>query len=148
MIALANCNIFLANKYLIQASWTISAVIYRSRYGNYKHWALCTENGETSIIYEVIGQHGTFQRSALQARPENSTHFLEAIYLGEVANRDFKVFENTVTATEVDNETVEWDCQDYVLEILHNLEEECIIDGDDKTYQKQKRKLRNKRGEY
>jgi hypothetical protein len=84
----------------------------------------------------------------LRTVPENSADVLESIYLGEVADRDFKKFEDIIAATEVDNETVEWDCQDYVLEILDNLEEERVIDGDDKTYKKQKNKLKNKRAEY
>lgn len=84
----------------------------------------------------------------LEVHPENSARFLESVYIGEVQDRDFKEFEKTIKATNVDNGTVEWDCQDYVLEILDNLEEECIMDGDDSVFQKQKRKLKNKRGEY
>lgn len=57
----------------------------------------------------------------------------------------------------MDNETSEWDCQDYVLEILDKLEAECLIvddddDGDDDddegTYKKRKEKLKSMRAEY
>jgi hypothetical protein len=71
---------------------------------------------------------------------------LESIDLGEFANRDLEEFKKAVEATAVDNETVEWDCQDYVLEILDKLGEECIIDEEDRTYKKQRRKLESKRG--
>lgn len=46
----------------------------------------------------------------------------------------------------VDNETVEWDCQDYVLDILDNLEEEFILDCDDEDYRAAREILREKRG--
>jgi hypothetical protein len=84
----------------------------------------------------------------LEVRPENSARFLEAVYIGEVQDQGFKEFEKIIKAANVDNETVEWDCQDYVLEILDTLEEECVLDGDDRVYQKQKEVLKNKRGEY
>jgi hypothetical protein len=64
-----------------------------------------------------------------------------------VADRDIQEFEKIIIATNVQNGTVDWKRQDYVLEILGNLHEGCIIDGDDKSYQK-KKKLQNKRGEY
>lgn len=65
----------------------------------------------------------------LEEDPRKSVDFLESIHLGAVRDRDFREFEKTIKATNVDSEAVEWDCQDYVLEILDNLEEECIVDG-------------------
>ena len=93
-----------------------------------------------------MGTHGTFTRNVAKDIPEDSGRFLESIHLGEFADRDLEEFKKAVEATAVDNETVEWDCQDYVLEILEKLEEECVIDEDDKAYKKQKRKLESKRG--
>jgi hypothetical protein len=75
----------------------------------------------------------------LQAYPENSNRFLESCILEKWQSGISKG--SRIAATE-------WDCQDYVLKILDNLEEECVVDGDDKTYEKQKNKLKNKRGEY
>jgi hypothetical protein len=46
----------------------------------------------------------------------------------------------------VDNETTEWDCQDYVLEILDNLEEEFVLDSDDEDYIDARQTLKDKRG--
>ena len=37
---------------------------------------------------------------------------------------------------EVDNETVHWNCQDYVIEAIDHLREECIIDEDDEDYER------------
>ena len=65
-----------------------------------------------------------------------------------MAERDLEAIKKVIAGTEVDNETLEWDCQDYVLEILDNLEVECLIDDDDETYKKQKAKPKSKRAEY
>lgn len=118
------------------------------RYGNFAHWALCAETEETSKIYEVVGSHGSFTRHTIEARPQHSNRYMESIALGEVADVDFKLFETGINDTIVDNDTSEWDCQDFVLEILDKLEEECIIDGDDKFYQKQKKKIQEKRADF
>lgn len=40
----------------------------------------------------------------------------------------------------------EWDCQDYVLEILDNLEEEFVLDRDDEDYIEARQILMDKRG--
>ena len=44
----------------------------------------------------------------------------------------------------VDNTTVEWNCQDYVLEPLEELCEECVLDEDDEDYEKGIRKAKRK----
>lgn len=46
----------------------------------------------------------------------------------------------------VDNETSEWDCQDYVLEILDRLQEDYVLDEDDEDYQEARKELWSKRG--
>lgn len=53
---------------------------------------------------------------------------------------------NAAQSVPVDNETTEWDCQDYVLEILDNLEEEFVLDSDDEDYIDARQTLKDKRG--
>lgn len=131
-----------------QANWTIKAVISQPHYGNYDHWALSIQQGRKAFIYEVIGQHGTFTRNVSETAEEfeDSARFKEAIELSEFADRDLQAFKQVVEATVVDNETLEWDCQDYVIEILDNLEDAGVLDEDDGEYQEQKRVLKGKRG--
>jgi len=109
------------------------------------------------LIFDVKGRHPNFRRSERQANPRNSRSYIKSIYLAEVREDDIKAFKEAVAATKVDNETSEWDCQDYVLEILDKLEAECLIvddddDGDDDddegTYKKRKEKLKSMRAEY
>ena len=43
---------------------------------------------------------------------------------------DLSTVNDIVKQVKVDNETVHWNCQDYVMEILDELEEACVIDLD------------------
>lgn len=62
------------------------------------------------------------------------------------ANHDIATVQNVARTTKIDNETVEWDCQEYVLDMLETLEEECVVDDDDETYKDVKKELKKKRG--
>ncbi|GLA10251.1 hypothetical protein AnigIFM60653_002129 [Aspergillus niger] len=47
---------------------------------------------------------------------------------------------------QVDNDTVDWDCQDYVLELLDKLEEEFIVEEDDEDHREARKELKKRRG--
>lgn len=64
----------------------------------------------------------------------------------QIRKADVKTVKRTAETVSVDNETVEWDCQDYVLDILDNLEDEFILDRDDEDYRDAREILREKRG--
>lgn len=64
----------------------------------------------------------------------------------QIRKADVKTVKQTAETVSVDNETVEWDCQDYVLDILDNLEDEFILDRDDEDYRDAREILREKRG--
>lgn len=121
-------------------------VFYRPRYGNYQHWALQLENDEDSIIFEVVGQHPVFERNVSGIKPEKSLNFIKKLYVGVISEGDIPTVKSAVESVPVDNETTEWDCQDYVLEILDQLQDEYILDEDDEDYQEARKELRSKRG--
>ena len=104
--------------------------------GNYGHWALYLENDGESIIFEVVGEHGTFRANSLAVNPENSNRHIRNIPVGTVNKQDIPDLVKVMENMKIDNETTEWNCQDYVLEALESLYEECIIDEDDKDYKK------------
>jgi len=83
----------------------------------------------------------------VKARSENSKSYLGKTFvavLSDDSGQDVKV---TAERVPVDNETVEWDCQDYyVLEILNKLENEFVLDADDEDYRNAKKDFKRKRG--
>ena len=52
----------------------------------------------------------------------------------QIGRPDIPTVKTVVNDTLVDNETLEWDGQDYVLEILEGCEEEAVLDEEDPDY--------------
>ncbi|KFY26470.1 hypothetical protein V493_04073 [Pseudogymnoascus sp. VKM F-4281 (FW-2241)] len=93
--------------------------MYEAGTGNYEHWALCLDDGGgVPTIFEVSGEHGTFEKSAVQDEPRNRLRHKRNIAVGEVNERDIPELLKVIDDAKVDNDTTEWNCQDYVIEIL------------------------------
>ncbi|KAL4860536.1 hypothetical protein BDV12DRAFT_204937 [Aspergillus spectabilis] len=125
---------------------SLYVVFYRPRYGNYQHWALQLESDKSSLIFEVVGQHPNFERNVLYVEPERSGSFIRKLYVGVLSDSDIQRVKDAAKSVPVDNETSEWDCQDYVLEILDRLEEDYVLEEDDEDYQAARKELKSKRG--
>ncbi|KAJ5306255.1 hypothetical protein N7508_005270 [Penicillium antarcticum] len=108
--------------------------------------ALQIDDEDEPTIFEVIGQHPNFKRNVLQANAEKSSSFLGKEYVGVIGKSDIQRIKNVASTINVDNETVEWDCQDYVLGTLDKLEEEFVLDEDDQDYRDARSILKRKRG--
>ncbi|KAL4778235.1 hypothetical protein BJX76DRAFT_352770 [Aspergillus varians] len=121
-------------------------VFYRPCYGNYQHWALQLESNKDGIIFKVVGQHPKFERNILEVRPERSGSFVRKLYVSMLSNSNIKRVKSAARQVPVDNETSKWDCQDYVLEILDRLQDDYILDENNKDYQEARKELRTKRG--
>lgn len=121
-------------------------VFYLPRYGNYQHWALYIENGKQHLIFEVVGQHPTFKRNIVIADPKRSKSFLQQLFVAVIHDSDIETVEIAAQSVPVDNETVEWDCQDYVLEVLDKLVEEFVLDANDEEYIDAREILKERRG--
>ncbi|KAI9678289.1 MAG: hypothetical protein M1817_006234 [Caeruleum heppii] len=128
----------------------LSVVFFRPRYGNFQHWALHLQTTDDfdhhHITCQVDGSHGTFQARTDDSRPQDDPTYLGRVKLTTINARDIPQFRQVVGDAVVDNETVEWDCQDYILEILDALEEECIVDGEDEEYREAKAEVKGRRG--
>jgi hypothetical protein len=70
------------------------------------------------MVFEVIGQLPNFKRNVVKTKAEKSKSFLGKEYVGIISKADVDIIEIVASKVPVDNETVEWDCQDYVLEDL------------------------------
>lgn len=117
--------------------------VYRPRNGNYHHWALYVKS-TPSRIFEVTGSHPDFMRNVVESKPESTNRHVESIEVGDVSEGDMCEFNSIMRRVEVDNDTVDWNCQDYVLEALEALAEECVLDEDDENYGKGIRKAKRK----
>ena len=66
----------------------------------------------------------------------------------EINAPDVPGLDETVSSMKVPNDIVHWNCQDYVIETLDRLEEECIVDGEDKSYIEAKKELKKHFGPF
>jgi hypothetical protein len=106
--------------------------------GNYEHWALCLndDDGDVPTVFEVTGEHPNFEKSTLKYNPKDTGRHRRDIVVGVINKRDIPEFLQTVEHSKANNTTVDWNCQDYVIELVEKLYDECIIDEDDKYYKK------------
>ncbi|KAL4902354.1 hypothetical protein BDW74DRAFT_180859 [Aspergillus multicolor] len=78
-------------------------------------------NSKSSLIFEVTGEHPSFARNEINDAPESDADFLNKLFVGVVGDDDVQRVTDALESVTVDNEAVEWDFQDYVLEILDRL---------------------------
>jgi hypothetical protein len=116
--------------------------MYRPTSGNYEHWALYLIAGERHLLFQVKGQTPNFQKDASTGIPTNSRRHRRNIFLDTITVNDVAAFVRLFGAAEVDNDTSEWDCQDFVMELLEALEEEGVLDPDDEDYKANKELLK------
>lgn len=108
---------------------------FRPQYGNYQHWGLCLDDDdEEQLMFEVSGEHPNFERNIEKQPPEQLEGFLRRVYVAVISKTDIETVKQVAQTVPVDNETVEWDCQEYVLDMLDRLEDEFVLDRDDEDY--------------
>ena len=73
----------------------------------------------------------------LSARAFSPRIFLGETFLCEIQPGDVQQLRDIAKEAKVDNETLDWTCQDYVVEILEALEEACIIGFDGEDYDRE-----------
>ncbi|KAL2014033.1 hypothetical protein VTN00DRAFT_1558 [Thermoascus crustaceus] len=120
---------------------TLSISIFHPEEGNRWHWALDLEHEHTSprshTMYEVTSTTSSFSENTItttsSSSPANDHDLVHhrSIVLASINEVDLPTFRDVVAAARVDNETSHWNCQDYVLEILEALEEECVVGFDE-----------------
>ncbi|KMP10246.1 hypothetical protein CIRG_09927 [Coccidioides immitis RMSCC 2394] len=121
-------------------------VFYRPRYGNFQHWALYLDADDQEVIFEVVGSHPNFRPNVVNSRPERSKNFIGKVLVAVLDKDDIRRVHEIVENVKVYNDTVEWDCQEYVLDILDSLEAEFIVEEDDEDYREARKELKEKRG--
>ncbi|RAH64864.1 uncharacterized protein BO66DRAFT_230278 [Aspergillus aculeatinus CBS 121060] len=124
----------------------LAVAIFHPRYGNFQHWALHLHSDTDDHLFEVDGEHPGFTKVTSHVHPRNIPMYIQSIRVSDIGNVDIPTIQAVVDAALVDNETLEWDCQDYVLELLEGFECEAVIDDDDPDYLEAIEILRSKRG--
>jgi hypothetical protein len=121
-------------------------VFYRPLFGNYQHWALSVEYEEQKMIFEIVGEHPHFECNYLEVDPKSAKSYVGRQFVAVIRIADIEIIRKVAAEIALDNETTEWDCQDYVLEVLDQLESEYVLEEDDEEYIDARSILKGKRG--
>jgi hypothetical protein len=121
---------------------------------NYAHWDLYLDAEDDDIILQMAGQHPNFTFQQRSADPEKSSSLRKLIHVSDVAAADVDQLIEIAKEMEIDNENPSWDCQEWVIDVLEKLVEECVIgyfddydnEDEEKKFRRTIKKIKNLRG--
>ncbi|OJD20254.1 hypothetical protein ACJ73_08413 [Blastomyces percursus] len=113
-----------------------------------KHWSLfinAEEEAQKTIIHLLGARQNYFLdvRTPSNARISNS--LIELCTVCKIDAAKIETVKNIACDTPVRNETADYSCQDFVLDVLERLEDEGVIGAKDDDYKKNKDTIKAKR---
>lgn len=124
---------------------SLSVAIYNDE-GVYKHWGLLIDGPTDAekIILNAMGSSTRYYFEVTSLNARDPATLSELVYLCDVdASMIGRVVEAGKNAI-IHNEFPGYNCQDYVLELLDDLEMKRIINGADMEYRKNKAVVQSK----
>lgn len=115
-------------------SATLNVAMYRPAGGNVGHWALYLRifygNDIKHLIYQVNGEPKNFMRDVREGvEPDKSARYRKLVHVSDIDDKDTVNEVCKIISTQiVRNDVSTWSCQDFVLEALEKLDEECLLD--------------------
>ncbi|KAJ9214762.1 hypothetical protein DTO166G4_3594 [Paecilomyces variotii] len=98
----------------------------------YKHWALFID-GPThtdKTILNIMGSSTRYRFEMRTSNPRQEQNLLELFYLCDVDTSRTNTIKHIAENAVIHNEYPGYNCQDYVLDVLEELESRGIVDGD------------------
>lgn len=108
--------------------------------GVYKHWSLFIDgptDAEQTIVH-IMGSSTNYRFDKRESNARKSAALSELIYLCDVPNSKTTMIIEVAEKAPIHNEFPGYNCQDYVLDLLDDLEGRRIINGNDSNYKNQK----------
>ena len=104
------------------------------------HWSLYLQDSiEGDMIYEVVGSPGSFCRNTISdVKPERSQRHVQNLEVADINRQDVSAVKEVLASVKI-SKVANWSCQDFVLEGLEKLHDECFIE--DYDYEEAKTKL-------
>ncbi|KAK2813227.1 hypothetical protein FQN50_000905 [Emmonsiellopsis sp. PD_5] len=114
--------------------------------GVYKHWSLFIDgltDAEKTILH-IMGSSTRYRFEMRNSNAHKSVTLSEMVHLCDVDTSMISAVKDAAKSAVIHNEYAGYNCQDYVLELLDDLEEKKIIDGNDANYKKNKEVVKGK----
>ncbi|KLJ09447.1 hypothetical protein EMPG_15137 [Blastomyces silverae] len=114
--------------------------------GVYKHWGLFIDGPTDAekILLQIMGSSTRYRFDMENSNAHESAILSEIIHLCDVDNSKISAIKDAAENAVVHNEYPGYNCQDYVLELLDDLEEKDIIDKNEVNYKHNKRAVQGK----
>lgn len=114
--------------------------------GVYKHWALFID-GPTDpekIILNIMGSSTRYRFEMRNSNAREEAALLELVYLCHVDNSKINAITDVAQEITIHNEAPGYNCQDYILQLLDELEEKEVLDHGDTSYIQNRKKIEDK----
>lgn len=114
--------------------------------GVFKHWALFIDGptNQERIVLQVEGSSTRFRFERKISNARTSSELLELIPLCDVPTANIAAIDHAAGEAPIHNEHPGYNCQDYVLELLDEIEARGLVDGGNMEYKKQKAHVNSK----
>jgi len=112
----------------------------------YKHWSIYMDGAleEDKTILHIMGSSGNYRFETRNHDPRRSARLIELLHLSDVAVSKVGAIKEIAQNMTIHNNAPGYNCQDYVLDVLDELESESIIDDKDAGYKTKKKNLKAK----
>nr|POE61838.1 hypothetical protein CFP56_73142 [Quercus suber] len=116
----------------------LSVAVYDNDGSVFKHWTLFYDgpSDEEKFIFNIMGSSTRYRYEKRQSDARASATLLELVTICRVDVSKLSIIEDLAQTAEIHNEAPGYNCQDYVLELLDALENNDVINGQDKKYRK------------
>ncbi|GAD97700.1 conserved hypothetical protein [Paecilomyces variotii No. 5] len=110
----------------------------------YKHWALFIDSPSDAdkTILNIMGSSGRYRFEMRTSNARQEQHLMELFYLCDVDVSHMNTVKNIAEGAVIHNEYPGYNCQDYVLELLDEMESKGIIDVEETAYVQRKDELK------
>ncbi|KAJ5351254.1 hypothetical protein N7452_000228 [Penicillium brevicompactum] len=108
--------------------------------GIYKHWAVFID-GPNKTILNALGSSTRYYFDMSTSDPRESEDLIDLIHMWDAPVSKMTSIVMAAESAPIYNEYPGYNCQDYVLELLSDLEAKGIIDCKDAEYKKKKAEL-------
>ncbi|KUL81569.1 hypothetical protein ZTR_09937 [Talaromyces verruculosus] len=114
--------------------------------GVYKHWSLFIDGptDDEKVLLHIMGSSTRYRFEMRNSNARTSASLSELIHLCDVDVSKIGPIKAAAGNAVIHNEFAGYNCQDYVLELLDDLEEKNIIDGHDANYKRKKSMVKAK----
>ncbi|KAK2817688.1 hypothetical protein FQN49_007960 [Arthroderma sp. PD_2] len=112
----------------------------------YKHWSLFVDGptDNDKFIFHIMGSSTRYRFEMRKSDANKSASLVELIKLCDVDFSKIGIIQQAAENAVIHNEYPGYNCQDYVLELLGDLENQGCVDGKDPSYKKQKQLAKSK----